>query len=268
MSEMGKGGEKQMKVRPREEVESSEGAMVLIYGPTGSGKSTTAIQTSPLPILHINFEPRSIAPSIRAANRKDLQLDCIDYTSYPALVEFLANSKNVKPYRTVIFDSLTHFLIDLSQEIESENFDSKSEAEKSVKPLTGQSKLTLEGYGVLATLSFRVLGMLGRLSRNHGKVIICICLLSENPKYNRALGGGPSLKGRELASSMFGYFDLVGCVSSRQNGDNRIAFPPLVRFTSPDDSFVAKYTGPPNAKTQGILNIQKILEMRRKEKGE
>jgi hypothetical protein len=93
-----------------------------------------------------------------------------------------------------------------------------------------------------------------------GKIVIVTALLLENPKWNRELSAAPALKGREFPTNMPGFFDLIGLVEPRTNGDGRVLYPPMVRFQSADDSFVAKWTGA-GKKTQGPMDIRKILAL-------
>ena len=92
-----------------------------------------------------------------------------------------------------------------------------------------------------------------------GKCVIVTALLSENPRYNRELSAAPALRGREFPANVPGFFDLIGLVQIRTDGEGEIVYPPLVRFQSPDGSFLAKFTGTGN-RTEGPLNIQKIIE--------
>jgi hypothetical protein len=110
---------------------------------------------------------------------------------------------------------------------------------------------------------FRLTVGLGRLSRQ-GKIVIVTCLLQENPKWDRELAAAPALKGREFPVNMPGFFDLIGLVEPRTDAEGKIIYPPRVRFQSPDDSFVAKFTGV-GTKTQGPLDITKILTIGRNE---
>src|SRR5512143_2831703 len=126
-----------MRILSKEEVLRQEGRFVLLYGVTGCGKTTSILQSAPMPILYIGTEPRSLAPSIQAAGRKDLDLDCVPYENFPALVEFVADPQNFTRYRTVCLDSFSHLMINLSSEIEAESYDAKSPEEKAVKPLIG-----------------------------------------------------------------------------------------------------------------------------------
>jgi hypothetical protein len=51
-------------------------------------------------------------------------------------------------------------------------------------------------------------------------------------------------------------------VETRTDSEGNIVYPPLVRFQSPDGSFMAKFTGI-GKQTQGPLNISKILSIGR-----
>jgi hypothetical protein len=123
--------------------------------------------------------------------------------------------------------------------------------------------MSLEGYGGLSSHMFRLTAALGRLSQA-GKIVIVTALLTENPKWNRELAAAPALKGKEFPANMPGFFDLIGLVEHRKDDNGKLVYPPRVRFQSPDDSFVAKFTGVGN-KTQGPLNINKILMLNQKE---
>jgi len=115
----------------------------------------------------------------------------------------------------------------------------------------------MEGYGGLASQMFRVTDLLCKLSLL-GKTVIVTARLVENPKWNRELSAAPALKGREFPTNMPGFFDLIGLVTPRIKED-KLIYPPYVQFSSPDNSFVAKYTGS-KGKTEGPLNLEKILQ--------
>jgi hypothetical protein len=182
------------------------------------------------------------------------------YEEWAGLIEFVANPKNFERHRTIIVDSYSHLMsVGLSSEIEDQAFEARDAKEKMVKPLASQTKLSQEGYGALSSLMFRLTAALGKLSRT-GKVVIVTALLQESPKWNRELAAAPALKGREFTVNMPGFFDLIGLVEPRTDGDGKIIYPPRVRFQSPDDSFVAKFTGA-GSKTQGPLDISKILSL-------
>jgi hypothetical protein len=239
---------------------SQAGRLIMFYGPTGVGKTTSILQSAPEPLMYIQTEPRSLKPSLDAAGRPDLDIDVAVYEDWAGLMEFVTTAGNFERYRTVVVDSYSHLMsVGLSTEIEDQAFEARSEKERQVKPLVSQTKMSQEGYGGLASHMFRLTAALGRLSQA-GKVVIVTALLSENPKWNRELAAAPALKGREFPVNMPGFFDLIGLVEPRVDGDGKIIYPPRVRFQSPDDSFVAKFTGA-GTKTQGPLDINKILNI-------
>ena len=82
-----------MKILTKQEL-NQEGRLILIYGPTGVGKTTSILQSAPDPILYIQTEPRSLKPSLDAANRPNLDIDVAVYEDWAGLMEFVANPKN------------------------------------------------------------------------------------------------------------------------------------------------------------------------------
>lgn len=248
-----------MKLLKKTEI-SLEGRFTFIYGATGVGKTTSILGTAPDPIMYIQTEARSLRPSLDAAGRPDLDIDVAVYEDWNGLMQFVANPKNFERHKTIVVDSYSHLMnVGLSNEIENEAFEARSSSDKAVKPLVGQVKLSQEGYGGLASQMFRLTSLLGKLSRI-GKIVIVTALLIENPKWNRELAAAPALKGREFPTNMPGFFDLIGLVEPRTDGDGYVCYPPMVRFQSPDDSFVAKWTGP-GTKTHGPLDFKKILSL-------
>lgn len=248
-----------MKVLNKKDL-AEAGRFIMLYGSTGVGKTCSVLQSAPDPIMYVQTEPRSLKPSLDAANRPNLDIDWATYDTWSGLMEFVTSPNNFERYATVVVDSYSHLMsVGLSSEIEDQAYEARSEKERQLKPLVSQTKMSLEGYGGLASHMFRLTAALGRLSQA-GKVVIVTALLAENPKWNRALAAAPALKGREFPVNMPGFFDLIGLVEPRVDGDGQVIYPPRVRFQSPDDSFVAKFTGA-GTKTQGPLNISKILNL-------
>ena len=248
-----------MKVLKKKDI-SDGGRLMQLYGPTGVGKTTSILQTSDDPVMYIQTEPRSLKPSLDAANRPDLKINVAVYESWTGLMEFVSNPANFEKYKTVVVDSYSHLMsIGLSSEIEDQAYEARSLKERENKPLVSRVKMSLEGYGGLSSNMFRLTAALGRLSQA-GKIVIVTALLAENPKWNRELSAAPALKGREFPVNLPGFFDLIGLVEPRVDDEGNLVFPPRVRFQSPDDSFVAKFTGT-GTKTSGPLDIAKILTL-------
>ena len=239
--------------------EVTEGRLILLYSETGVGKTTTTLQTSPEPILYIQFEERSVAPSLSAVGR-EIDVDFAPYTNYTELLEFVNNDSNFERYTTVIADGITHLSnIALSGEIEDQTYDSLSDEDKAVKPLIKKTKMSMEGWGGLAGNLFRFTRAMGRQARL-GKIVIMTALLKENPKYDRTLAAAPDFKGKEYPNSMPGFFDLIGKLSSRVDDEGCIIYPPFVEFDSPDNDFLCKFTGvKPGKRAAGLLNVAKIV---------
>jgi hypothetical protein len=247
-----------MKILTKQEVDQP-GRMIMLYGATGVGKTVSVLQSSPEPIMYLAAEPRSLRPSLEAIGR-EVNLTVASYQNFPALMEFVTDAKNFDGYESVIFDSYTaQMAINLSSEITDEQFEARPEKERMMKTLAAQVKMSQEGFGTLSSHMFRLTAALGRLSRM-GKIVVVICLLQENPKWDRDLSAAPALTGKQFPTSCPAYFDLIGLVEPHQDAEGNVAYPPRVRFQSPDGSFTAKWTGA-GSKTQGPLDITKILNL-------
>lgn len=235
----------------------TDGKLILIYGATGTGKTTSIFQSAPDPMLYIATEPRNPTPSIEAANRPDLRVDFVRYINWYDFMGFLQNHEQLCKYKTIVVDSLTFLMnIGLSAEIEDEIFDTKTDIEKKRKTIIAQTKMSVEGYGGMASQMSRMLKALGRLTQE-GIIVICTALEHSNPKWDRELVAAPAFKGREFPNNMPGFFDLIGLVETRTK-DNKVVYPPLVSFESPNGNFMAKFTGVSDKK-RGPLDFGKIL---------
>jgi predicted ATP-dependent serine protease len=122
-----------------------QGKLILIYGDTGVGKTTSILQSAMEPLLYIATEPRNPRPSIDAAGR-DIDMDIARYRTWFDLMDYLQDSNNTERYATVAIDSLTYLMnVSLSGEIENEAFEAKTAEEKRRKPIVSQTKLSPEG---------------------------------------------------------------------------------------------------------------------------
>jgi hypothetical protein len=236
-----------------------QGKLILIYGDTGVGKTTSILQSAMEPLLYIATEPRNPRPSIDAAGR-DIDMDIARYRTWFDLMDYLQDSNNTERYATVAIDSLTYLMnVSLSGEIENEAFEAKTAEEKRRKPIVSQTKLSPEGYGGLSSQMFRLMKTIGKLSET-GKIVILTALLQENPKWDHELAAAPALKGREFPTSMPGFFDLIGLVEPRVDGNGKLVYSPMVSFESSDGAFLAKFTGVGDKRT-GPLDFIKMLKI-------
>jgi len=251
-----------MKVFDVEDViNTPQGKIILIYGPTGIGKTCSVLQSAPLPIGVVQFEERSLKTAITAADRPELknQLNIFQYEGWEDFLEFLENkSRMIIKLKTLFLDNISYLMnIHLSEEIENEAFQARSETEQKIKPIVSKSKLTIEGYGGLSGNMNRMMRRLGKYSKQ-GVNIVITALEQQYPKWNRELAAAPALKGREFSDSMPSYFDLIGRVESRIK-DDKITYPPKIVFAGEED-FLHKWTGKTSV-TAGPLNLTKIFSI-------
>jgi len=251
-----------MKVLTAEQI-LSKGRFVMVYSDTGVGKTTSLLQSAPLPIDYIQAEKRSLQPQIEAAERDDLvvgkTLKVSQYDNFLDLLDYVTHPENFEPGTTIVVDSYTHLMnFDLMTEISTEAFEQRTEKEKKkvIKTLVESTKMSMEGYGGLSAQMTRLTSALQKLSVD-GRIVVVTALLEENPRWNRGLSAAPALAGKDFPKKFPGFFDLIGLLEPRVV-NNEVVYPPRVRFES-DGTFTAKWTGK-SKKRSGPFNLQKILE--------
>jgi hypothetical protein len=254
-----------MKLYSPKELTGTSGDMMLLYGESGVGKSVTAIQTSPDPIIYIMAEGRDVLKMLTAAQRPNVDIRFGFYSTWDDLMAMVVDAKNFEGAKTIIIDSLTHIMsICLSDEILEESYDA-TDKKKMEKELTMRVKMSLEGYGTLGGQMLRLTNALTKLSQA-GHVVICIARVEQNPKFNRALAAAPALKGKEYSKYFQGFFDFIGYMEPRI-ADGVVVYPPAVSFQD-DGSYMSKWTGvmPASGVYKKTLHIAKILKVAHGEK--
>jgi hypothetical protein len=221
------------------------GRVILLYGETGVGKTTSLLSTAPQGSLYIPTEPRNPRISMEAAKRPLDDIFVYRYTDWLSLMSFLLED-DMKQYadKAIILDSATHLMnVRLSNEIEDEVFDAKDDKEKEIKAIINSSKLSMEGYGGLSSQMSRLIKVLGDFTRQ-GTDIIITALVTEHPKWDRELSAAPALKGKEFPMNLPGFCDLIGYVVPRIDPkDNKKKFPPIVQFEARNGEYMSKFTG-------------------------
>lgn len=250
-----------MKVR---QPEVNAGAMILLYGETGVGKTVSTLLTAPKPIYYVEVDPKPVERTalgvvdfsgITIAHPENF-LDLFEYINGPGQEEI------PKSYKSLIIDPFS-FLINVILLGDLEDETAKAEVFGKSRPLLNLGRTDQAGYGSLASLAKRLCKGLGNIAIQ-GVAVICISLLDDSPKWNRDLVAAPAFAGREFNRDYPAYFDFIGLVERRMQ-DDQLTFPPLVTFDSPDTSFIHKWSGARKSSTRtikGPLNIQQILAMR------
>lgn len=244
------------------EIQDSEdsGRMIWLYGETGVGKTVSVLATAPDPLLMISCEPRDVRDSLVAADRgRDFKFRHVICDTWEDIIEYFADPDrpNLTWARTILLDGVSHLMnVSLTSELEDQAFEAREDKEKVKKKLTQKVKMSEEGYGALGSWMFRLTTQLGKWSQR-GKVVVFTSLITDSPKWNRLLSGAPLLAGKMYSKNMPGYFDLIGLVEHRYDRDGNKVYPPRVKFEGED--FTCKFTGRPDAKKSGLLNISKIV---------
>lgn len=283
-----------MKLLPFEENVSLDnvGSVILHYGKTASGKSTSCFATLPGIIVCLCMERRDAHRSALAANRssKDYRLGI--YDNFEELLEFANDfEKRVKEawglslsdIGSVMVDGISQLMINLSLEMSSQIYE-KNKDDKGAKSLIAETKMTPEAYGSLARQMVRAVDSFAKLAQQHGKIIVMNALLEEqHNKWDDTYSAEPKFEGNMFGKLYAGMCDLIGLVDPRykreiskdNNGQeiviSRPIFPPRVKYEKEEwENFTCKWSGKrlispknPNALIQPLLDFNTILGLQR-----
>jgi hypothetical protein len=251
-----------IEVFKHDDADQNRGNFCLWYGDSGTGKTSTLLQTCEDPIMYLCTERGQLALTLKAINRPDIKLKVGYYEGWEDLLETVYNPDNFKGVKSIIFDGLTHVMnIHLTDEILEENFEAtKKKDDDIVKDLTMRVKMSQEGYGTLAKQMTRL--MKGFENQTIAGIDVhCTARTQENPKWNRSLACAPALSGKEFPRDFKGFFDFIGLLSTRFEND-KVVYPPMVSCDD-DGSYLSKWTGiKPETGVIGIpFNVKKILDV-------
>lgn len=245
-----------------EKSKESKGRFGLIYSPEpGVGKSTSCIDSLPEPILCFYVEDRDPNTSLEAIG-KDVDVTFICPESQDELIDSLYKiEKEIQDgkfkYKSILFDSLSYWMnVVLLSTAEDQTYD--AEIFRRRRSLVDKVRADEAVYGSLASHMNRICKALKIISQR-GITVICIAQGMESPKWNRELAVAPNFIGQKFNRDLKSHFDLIGIVETRVDKGNNAVYPPLIRFASPDGSFMAKWCGKPLKNPSGLLDFSKIL---------
>jgi hypothetical protein len=261
-----------IEVFKQDDESQQRGNFCLWYSESGVGKTATLLQTCEDPILLLVAERGQLDLTLKAINRPNLKLKVGYYDGWDDLIQTIYEGysntyeKNEGVFtgiKSLIFDGLTHVMnIHLTDEILEENFEAtKKKDDDTVKDLTMRVKMSQEGYGTLAKQMIRLMKGFENLTIN-GIDVHCTARTQENPKWNRSLACAPALSGKEFPRDFKGFFDFIGLLQTRFDGDGKVVYPPFVSMND-DGSYLSKFTGiqPPSGVINVPFDVKKILDV-------
>jgi len=245
------------------------GALICIYGPSGVGKTVSALISLPKPCLWVPTEPRDnrtkIMVAVKQGSIKGEDISVHEYINWQTVMEVMEDDKTTGPFKSCFIDSLSYMMgFSLESEVTEDTFEERKAAAKNKSDddwtINDMVKLSQPGRGDVNNAVKRLLSSAGRLSRS-GKCVVISCLPEPRPKatkYGSPFSQAPALTGGEIPKLFPGPFDYIGYVESRYDTDGVIVYPPSIDFEG-DGSFMAKYGGLGD-KRKGPLDFSKILK--------
>jgi len=283
-----------MKLLPFEKEVSLDGvgSVILHYGKTGCGKSTSIFATLPGVIVYLCMERRDAHRSALAAGRSTKDYRIGVYTTFNELLEFANDFENqiktvwdldLSQIGSVVIDGISQLMMNISLEMAEQIYDTKDD--KAKKSLIAETKMTPEAYGSLAKQMVRAVDAFAKLSQQYGKVIVMNALLTEqHNKWDDTYTAEPRFEGNMFGKLYAGMCDLIGLVEPRYErktikdeiGEDkvisRLIFPPRVKYEKEEwENFTCKWSGKrlvntknPDALIQPILDFNVILGLKGK----
>lgn len=257
-----------MKKLSMKDLKTLSGVNAIIYGETGVGKTVSTLISCPKPALYIMCEKRDIGHVFEVVPEEEInQIEVAIPEKFKETYDLLLslNQEN-SPYKTIIIDSLTYLAnVMLLTELEEET-KRAGVFNTAKRPLTYEVKTDISGYGAIVSWMTRICNLMMEISKK-GKLVVGICLLAENPKWDRELAGAPSFATQKFHEVYPAFFDLIGIVIKRQDKK----YPPVVIF---DDRILiekgqgaclTKWSGEPNSQKWFPLNWKEILKELKKD---
>jgi len=249
-------------------VSKAVGLLILIYGATGVGKTTSILASLVGRIMYVLSESRNPNLSLEAVKETYGKTPEVKFKipeGWEDLINFLDGEvgKEKLDYQNLVLDSFSHFInVLMKAEAEKETFEAGIISHK--RSFTDQFRLDPAAYGGIAGGAIRICDLLGKLSQK-GITVVCTALRDENPTWSYSLSEAPAFIGKAFPVNAPAFFDLIGRVRPRTDKDTgKVIYPPMIDFES-DGSFLAKWTGKRGKTTSGPLDFKAILGI--KEKG-
>jgi hypothetical protein len=284
---------------PTEEelVQQTRGRVVAIHGKSGVGKTTTALATSPEPILFVSTEQRpmitnlenttKIKPITTGDNwREEWSKEVVrDWYNRGNKVVYPDDNDNTVEdfrgfwqecynrckdgtfkYKTIIYDTPSYWLnIIVMNQLQKEFYRDVVDKAKKAKEvlqtsLTDQYAIGLRQYGALANIANSMMSVIKPMSQFN--VFVCLVFQSEsNPNFNQAYEQAPYVKGKEFMKDFMGHCDIIGVVLERiENGVQ--TFPPYISFDA-QPRYLTKWCGKKQLDEHGNPVKLEIMDFRK-----
>jgi len=231
------------------------GSCILVYGPTGSGKTRSAL-TLPDPICYINKEPKD-PRLVHASVEHGKKITYYEADGFNDMMEFLHEqvmlaSKGQCEFESFFHDGLTFSASVYRNLLEDDRYKANlmedPNSKKYPRPgMVDRFNMEQKDWGILSSMMARETYLLNKLSK-FGKVVVSTAIDAEFPKWNQSIRIAPALMGKEFPKLIHGYFDLIGYIVVPFHVIDGKIITPRVSFISPDDGLSNSYMARSNEK--------------------
>ncbi len=238
------------------------GRCIATYSDTGVGK-TDSLVSLPGKVCIFTPEPKDDTDVITSAleRRGELgsrKVDLIDYDNFKDLIA-TANSlhgayqSGAFPYDSLAFDVASFAQSRFKREHEDARHNYRLSEGGHIDSITDEFAIELADWGKIASMMIRVTSIFNEISKFGVNVVMNTWVMS-NPKWDRTLQYAPFFQGQEYAKIMMGFFNLMGMLVPNPN--NALGTPPIIRFVSPDKSFLTRSNAKLSTGNFEVKNIE------------
>lgn len=278
-------------------IQQTQGKIVAIHGEPESGKTTTALQTSPEPVLLLHTEQRNVITSLECITTIPRGNQSLESWHTEVLKDWLSRGNKIVnpnydnstvedmreffdlcyqkckdktfPYKTIIIDTFSYWInIIVMNVLQKEYFmdvtDKANKRKETInRSLTEQFQIDQRQYGSLANMANSIMSVIKPLSQFN---VLCLLIFQSenNPSFNKTYEQAPYVKGAAFMKDFAGQADYIGVVKKRYSEDGTKLFPPFISFDDP--RCLTKWCGERRKDEQGnylrpegLMNIKKIF---------
>ncbi len=232
------------------------GKHVLIYGENGVGKTTSWIDTLPLPALCIWTEVKAPWSSFEALGFDEAEIEFIQPESYEDFMDILNKIENGSApggfeyggnkYRSLVVDNMSMWVNDTDL----------------IERMDKSSKVKSDVWDMYLSLGLDTLAMIKAMARisKKGPFVLNIAQCEANPDWNKKLDHAPHFAGSVTNKSLGQHYDCIGLVVPMSDKEGKATFPPGVSFRSANGTYQAKWSGKHLNTYNKPLNFKTLFE--------
>jgi len=202
------------------------GCICVVFGPTGVGKTVSALKTLKPPIFVINTEPRDLMRALIASeinfkliNPKHAvaaegDLCYCDFTNWDSARHFMT-SFDFSNYCSILLDGGTELSKHSANAVLDNKVNELTDEKRENISIMDESTLDWPAYYRLANQMDRMISPLTRWAQRGKFIVFNVLLADEKNEWKQSFEGKPMFVGGKFGKELPGKVDLIGMATRR-----------------------------------------------------